>query len=317
LTENRKFRFSIKIQATSRDELFEQVRQAEDLGYSGLTMADHLSLPRLAPISTLAALAALGSPLRLTSAVFGNDFRNPAMLASEAATIDLISNGRLELGLGTGWWEPDYIQSGIAFDPPGTRVSRLIEAVHIIKGLFSKHPFTFEGQYYSIRELDLMPKAVQHPHPPILIGGGGKRMLTLAAKEADIVSVNPIAKGGTMDLEDFFDRAFAQKITWVGEAAGERIADFELHLGVFGLTVTDDQQQAVAQWIERAKGAFNVPSELNIEDVLASPYVLIGSVDQIIDKLQAIRDQYGVSYFTIPSSSVESFGPVVARLAGN
>lgn len=318
MTEQRKFRFGIKIEAMSRAELIEQVRQAEDLGYSSLTVSDHLSMPRLGPIATLAALAALDSSLRLTSAVFGNDFRHPAILASEAATIDLISDGRLEFGIGTGWWEPDYIQSGIVFDPPGTRVSRLIEAIHIIKGLFSGQTITFSGQYYNIRDLALMPKPVQQPHPRLLIGGGGKRMLSLAAREADIVSVNPLSKGGTMDLEAFFAKAFAQKVAWVREAAGERFAALELQSMCFGLIITDDDQDLAAeQWVKQVEKFFNIPPELNIQDVLASPHIFIGSDDQIVDKLQAIREQYGVSYVTIPSSNVEAFSPVVARLAGN
>lgn len=315
MSEAHKFRFGIKFQALTRAEILEQARQAEDLGYSSLTVSDHVSGPRLGPIATLAALAALDSKLNLTSAVFGNDFRHPAFLANEAVTIDLISNGRLELGIGTGWWEPDYTQTGLVFDPPGTRVNRLIEAIHILKGLFSGQKFSFEGQYYTISNLELMPKP--NRQPPLLIGGGGKRMLSLAGREADIVSVNPLSKDGTMDLEAFFATAFAQKVAWVREAAGERFQALELQCMCFGLTVTDGgQQQAAENWATEAARAFKVPPELKIKDILESPYILIGDVDQLIDKLQMIREQYGVSYFTIPSSSVETFGPVVARLAG-
>lgn len=313
--EAHKFRFGIKFQALTRAEILEQARQAEDLGYSSLTVSDHVSGPRLGPIATLAALAALDSKLHLTSAVFGNDFRHPAFLANEAVTIDIISNGRLELGIGTGWWEPDYIQTGLAFDSPGTRVNRLIEAIHILKSLFSGQKFSFEGQHYTICDLELMPKPSRQP--PLLIGGGGKRMLSLAGREADIVSVNPISKDGTMHLEAFFASAFAQKIEWVREAASERFEDPELQCMCFGLNVTDgDQEQAAEDWVKNVARLFKVPAELKIKDILESPYILVGNVDQLIDKLQAIREQYGVSYFTIPSSSVETFGPVVARLAG-
>lgn len=317
MAENRKFRFGIKFQALSRSELVEQARQAEDLGYNSLTVSDHVSGPRLGPIATLAALAAQESNLRLTSAVFGNDFRHPAFLANEAATIDLISNGRLELGIGTGWWEPDYTQTGLVFDAPGVRVDRLIEAIHIIKGLFSGQKVTFEGKYYTIRELELMPKPIRQPHPPLLIGGGGKRMLSLAAKEADIVSVNPLSKDGTMALEAFFAADFARKIEWVREAARERFTSLELQCMCFGMNVTDgDQQQAAESWVKQAERVFKIPAGLKINDVLESPYILVGSVEQIIDKLLACREQYGLSYFTIPSSSVAAFSPVVARLAG-
>lgn len=313
----RKFRFGTTIQATSRTELLAQVRRVEELGYDSITVVDHVSAPRLAPISTLAAVGAMSSRLRLLSTVFGNDFRHPAFLASEAAAIDIISEGRLELGIGTGWLEPDYAQTGLSFDSPGSRVSRLIEAIHIIKALFADEPVTFSGDYYTIQKLNLQPKPVQRPHPPILIGGGGKRMLTLAAQEADIVSINPVTKGGGMDFLTYRAEVFAEKVGWVREAAGDRFPDLELHSMLFGVVITEDPHAAAMEWLQNVETIFKRPPGLTVEDVLASPYILMGTVPQMVDKLTACRREYGISYFT-PGSTIpmETLGPVVQQLTG-
>lgn len=325
MAQLRPFRFGTSLQATSRTELLAQVRKAQDKGYSAVATPDHIGAPRLAPISTLAAVAALDSPLRLTSIVFGNDFRHPAMLASEAAAIDIISDGRLELGIGTGWLSVDYEKTGIAYEPPGSRIDRLGEAITIIKSLFSSEAVTYAGRYYTINDFNLLPKPVQRPHPPILIGGGGKRMLTLAARQANIVSINPITTDGGMDFTTLTAETFAQKVAWVREAAGERFDEIELHSMIMWVIVTDDQEQAVQQWFPQAENFFIRRGEsiatgaraFTTEDVLRSPYVLIGTIEQMVAELQARRERYGVSYFTTSSSiGPDTFGPVVSQLAG-
>ncbi len=317
MAQSRSFRFGTGVQATSRSELVEQVHKAEDLGYSSLTVTDHVSQPRLAPIATLAAMAAIDSSLWLTSTVFGNDYRHPAILASEAATIDIISNGRLELGIGTGYLASDYEQTGIAFDQAGTRVDRLIESIQILKALFSDQTLTFSGEYYTIRELSIMPKPVQRPHPRLLIGGGGKRMLSLAAREADIVGINPTAKGGGVDFGQLSPDAFAKKVEWVRDAAGERFVDIELHSMLFAVVATDDQQQAAEQWIKQVEAFSGTVCHIDVDDVLASPYVLMGTVEQMVSKIKACRDRFGVSYFTTSSHiDMDVLSPVVAQLAG-
>ncbi|MEZ4660391.1 MAG: TIGR03621 family F420-dependent LLM class oxidoreductase [Caldilineaceae bacterium] len=317
MTVSRNFRFGTAIQASSRFDLIDQIRRVEQLGYDAVTVNDHVSMPRWGPISMLAAVAALSSSLSLSSTVFGNDFRHPALLANEAATIDLISDGRLELGIGTGWWEPDYAQAGIPFEAPGTRVSRLIEAIHVMKGLFSDEPCTFSGKHYTIRNLNGMPKPIQRPHPRILIGGGGKRMLSLAAREANIVSINPTTKDGTMDFQTYSPDAFDQKVEWIRQAAGTRFDELELHSMLFGVIITDDQQQAADSWIRQVESMVNAPIGLSVEDVLASPYILMGTVDQMVAKLEFCRDKYGVSYFTTASMiSMDILGPVIAQIKG-
>lgn len=325
MAQDRPFRFGTSLQATSRAELLAQVRKAQDWGYSAITVTDHVSTPRLAPIATLAAVAALDTSLRLTSTVFGNDFRHPAFLASEAAAIDIISDGRLELGIGTGWMGPDYETTGIALDSPGIRIERLGEAIDILKLLFSGEPVSYAGQHYTIRDLTLQPKPVQRPHPPLLIGGGGKRMLSLAGREADIVSINPVTTEGGMDFSTYAAGAFAQKLAWVREAAGERFEHIELHALLFWVIETDDQEQAAQQWLQQV-GAMSFrrgqridkgPGAFSVEDVLASPYLLIGTIEQMVGQLQARRQQYGLSYFTTASYiGPETFGPLVAQLAG-
>ena len=270
-------------------------------------------------------MAALDTSLRLTSIVFGNDFRHPALLASEAAAIDIISDGRLELGIGTGWMAADYEKTGMTFDAAGVRINRLIEAITIIKGLFSDHPVNFAGRYYTINDLNMQPKPVQRPRPPILIGGGGKRMLSLAAKEADIVSINPVTTEGGMDLTTITAELFAEKVAWVHQEAGERFDDIELHLLIFWVIETDDQEQAAMQWIQQAENNHlrrgesiaTGPRALSVEDVLASPYFLIGTREQMVTELIARRERYGVSYFTTSSGiGQDVFGPVVQQLAG-
>jgi probable F420-dependent oxidoreductase len=220
---------------------------------------------------------------------------------------------------------PDYEKTGIAFDPAGVRINRLTEAIHIIKGLFSNDAFTYAGKYYTINDLNLQPKPVQRPHPPLLIGGGGKRMLSLAGREVDIVSINPVSIEGGMDLTTTTAEAFAQRIAWVREAAGERFQDMALHSMIFWVIETDDQEQSAQQWIQQAEkmslrrgeSLEKGPRAFTIETVLASPYVLIGTIDQMVAQLEARRRQYGVSYYSTASHiSPDIFGPIVARLAG-
>lgn len=311
------FRFGTGLQGTTWPEFAAHMRRAEDLGYSSVSVTDHVSQARLAPLSTLGALATLDSPLRLTTAVLGNDFRHPAILASEAATVDVISNGRLELGIGTGWLDTDYDQTGIPFDSPGTRVSRLTEAVHVLKSLFSDQPVTFEGDHYSIHDLNLLPKPVQKPHPRLLIGGGGKRMLSLAAREADIVSINPTSRDGGMDFQTMLPDAFAQKVDWVRTAAGERLPALELHALLFAVQVTDDPLTVAEQWLNRMSGLSVSSRPITPEEYLASPHVLIGTIDQMVDKLHASRELYGLSYIATASYiNMEVLAPVIAQLAG-
>lgn len=313
MNRQRPFRFGVSVHKTrSKEEWIAMARRAESLGYSTLLVPDHLG-DQLAPIPALLAAAEATDKLRIGSLVFDNDFRHPVMLAKEAATLDLLSGGRFEFGMGAGWLRSEYEQAGIPFDPAGVRVSKMEEALHIIKGLFADGPLTFSGTYYTVTDLEGHPKPVQQPHPPILVGGGGKRLLSIAAREATIVGFTPLfrADGGGTDLTDATPGALNEKVGWVRQAAGDRFDSLELNILVAEVVVTEDRAQ-VAQFIAAAM-APNMGA--TVEQVLQVPYVLIGTVDQICEDLLARRDQYGISYVTVFEKNMEALAPVIARLA--
>jgi len=324
MTTHRPFRFGVgATDASSRAEWVAYARKVEALGYSTLMTSEHLSLVgagSLGPIAALMAAADATTTLRLASHVFANDFRHPVLLAQEAATIDLLSDGRLELGLGSGWLRTDYDVAGVAFDSPAVRIHRLEEAVALIKRLFADEAVTFAGRYYQVQDLNLFPKPRQRPHPPLFIGGGGRRSLTLAAQEAAIVGMATKATAeGTIDYATTTAPAIEQRIGWVREAAGARFPDLEIHVLVHAVIVTDDRQQAAAQLAaELASWSPTVVSNatLSTEQILASPRFLIGTIDQIVADLQERRERYGISYITVFGEHVDTFSPVVARLAG-
>ena len=317
MNQSRAFRFGILTGgAASRREWTDKARQAEALGYSTLLIDDHLYNP-FAPLTALVSAADATTSLRIGSLVFGNDFRHPVSLAKEAATLDILTDGRLELGLGSGYSREDYEQSGITLQSPGTRVSRFEEAVQVIKGLFADDAFTYEGNYYTIHNLNGLPKPLQKPYPPLLLGGGSKRMLSIAAREANIVGINvkTTAEGG-LDFSSITPEATEQKIAWVREAAGAGFRDLELNILTFVLVT--DQRRQVAEQITRE---WEMPSdEASVDGMLASPTFLIGTIDQIVEDLQAHRRRFGLSYFAVAeylqADAMERFAPVVARLAG-
>ena len=315
MTTQRPFRFGVSVhQARSKEEWVATAQKAEALGYSTMLMPDHLG-EQLAPVPALLAAAEATHTLRIGSFVFDNDFRHPVILAKEAATLDILSGGRFEFGLGAGWERSEYERAGIPYDPPGVRVDRMEEALHIIKGLFADGPFTFSGKYYTVTAFEGHPKPVQQPHPPILIGGGGKRTLSIAAREASIVGFTPIFRGsgGGTDYTDAAPAALMQKVEWVRQAAGDRFDELELNILVGEVFTTEEREQA-AQFIA-ATMAPNIP-DVTPEVVLSVPYLLIGSIDQICADLQARRKQFGISYVTVFEKNMEALAPAVARLAG-
>ena len=287
----------------------ERVRRIEQLGYSIVHVPDHFR-GQLAPVPALAAAAMATTRLRVGSLVFSNDFRHPVVLAKEAATLDVLSDGRFELGLGSGWLREEYGQAGIAFDAPGTRIERLTEAVTIVKGLLAGERVTLTGRHYAIAGLEGRPHPVQRPHPPILIGGGGQRTLSLAAREASIVGLVPRARrdGGGLDRADFGEAALRQKIEWVRAAAGDRFETLELHALIQAVVVSDQRTAAAGQLAAR----FGVAREL----VLETPYALVGTVEEICASLRERRERYRISYVTVFDRDLETFAPVVERLAG-
>lgn len=306
----RPFRFGVTVPTVSSGSAWaDRARRIEGLGYSILHVPDHFR-DQLAPVPALTAAAMATTRLRVGSLVFSNDFRHPAVLAKEAATLDVLSGGRFELGLGSGWLREEYDQAGIRFDPPGTRIERLTEAVSIVKGLLAGERVTFTGRHYAIAGLDGRPGPVQRPHPPFLIGGGGRRTLSLAAREASIVGLVPRARrdGGGLDRTDFGEAALRQKVEWVRTAAGDRFHSLELHALIQAVVVTDQRAAAAEQLAAR----FGVAREL----VLETPYVLLGTVEEICAALRERRERYGISYLTVFDRDLEILAPVVERLAG-
>jgi probable F420-dependent oxidoreductase len=306
----RPFRFGgCALSAASSAEWAERARRTEALGYATFVIPDHFG-PSFAPIPALIAAALATTSLRVCCGVFDNDFRHPAALAKEAATLDVLSGGRFEFGLGAGYNKAgDYDATGIPFDPPNVRVERLEEAVLLLKRLWGEEPVTFSGHHYQVQNLKGFPRPVQRPHPPIYLGAGGKRLLSFAAREADIVGLIAQAlPGGGLDIAADSDQVLAQKVEWVREAAGERIGQIELALLLFDVEVTANRS-ASAEEAARPRG-------LTSEQVLASPYFQVGSVDTIADNLWSLRERFGISYFCVFPHDVDEFAPVVAKLAG-
>ena len=308
----RKFRFGAETDtAADRAEWIAKARRIQDLGYSTMLLPDHIGDQRLAPISAAMSVADATETLRIGTFVLDNDYRHPALLAKEVATLDVLSSGRFELGLGAGWLQDDYDMSGLTYDPPGVRIGRLEEAIKIIKSTYSGEPFDFDGKHYQVRGLKGYPAPVQQGGPPLMIGGGGRRILGIAAREADIVSVNFSLPGGTHAAvaNDLANAGpMDQKIEWIREAAGARFDQLELSTTVYFASVTDDRQ-AAAEEIAPGWG-FDVDVALN------TPHLLLGSIEQMIDQLVAQRERYGLSYIVFAQETYEMLAPVVERLAG-
>jgi len=292
-------------------------RRIEDLGFSTLFLRDHFD-DQLAPIAAMTAAACTTTDLRVGCLVFDNDYRHPLVLAKEMATLDVLSGGRVEIGLGAGWMGSDYEQAGMPYDRPGVRVDRMIEGVRIIKALHGDGPVDFKGEHYRITGHDAFPKPVQRPHPPIMIGAGGKRLLTFAAQEADIIGLNPKNLGNdaweVTNVGDATDEATDRKVAWIRDAAGPRFDDIELSIVVPFIIETDDRDgmaAGIASGLPPADGVEATPAR-----VLDSPYVLLGTLDEMAATIEARRERWGISYYVFNDDSIDAAGPLVERLAG-
>ncbi|WP_216893499.1 TIGR03621 family F420-dependent LLM class oxidoreductase [Nocardia alni] len=323
----RPFRFAVQTTtATSADQWRDLARKVEDLGYSTLFLADHYIGPgpvsdrtllrpqHLAPIAAIAAAAAWTTTLRVGCRVFCVDYHVPAALAKEASTIDMLSDGRLEFGIGAGTNSGEYTAMGLSFEEAPQRVSKLEEVVALIKAHCSGEPIDHHGRHVEVSGYSGLPAPVQRPHPPIMIGGSRKRVLSLAAREADIVSLanapwTPVDKFGRTPMQET-----ARRARLVRDAAGDRFPTLELETSPYCLEVTTDRDTALRRWASVLSAA--VP-DLQPETLLNHPNALIGSVDQIIDQLEQRRDTLGISYITIPRKQLENFAPIVARLTGS
>ncbi len=312
--ERKPFRFGVSARgAQSRAEWIEKARKIEALGYATLTVPDHL-VDLVAPIPALISAAEATRTLRVGTNVLNNDLRHPVLVARDAATVDLLTDGRLELGLGAGSIKSEYDEAGLTFDSGAARVARLGEAVTIIKGLLKGEQVSLAGRYYRVTGHTVAPLPVQKPHPPILIGGNGPKLLTLAAREADIVSFSGLTfrNGGALppDLSGWRVSGVEERVQLVREAAsGAGRARPELNVLVQRVIVTDESRKAAeelaSQW-----------TQLTPDEFLASPYVLIGTVSQMIEDLRAQRERWGFSYYIVHEHSMDALAPVVAHLVG-
>ena len=292
----RPFRFGVvEAHAPSRTVWVTIARRVEELGYATLLIPDRMNVGSLAPTAALAVAASVTTSLRVGSYVFCNGYRHPVLLAREVATLDLLSDGRFEPGLGTGVSSSEFQQLGIPYGSAGARVEHLAETLQIMKRLFTEETVSFSGKYYTITEMKGYPRPAQKPHPPILVAGAGERMLKLAAREADIIAIGSKITAQGVDPAD---ATLEQKIAWIKEAAGDRFADLELCQTIFDLEITNSGTALSSQ-----PGGWSIPGR---------PL----TTEQAVAHLLEQRERYGFSYLQVSAGQVENFAPVVARLAG-
>jgi probable F420-dependent oxidoreductase len=320
----RPFRFAVQSYApTSAEQWRTQARRAEELGFSAFHLADHVIGPGPAlaatnhPVQTVAAIPAMAvaaeatDTIRIGCRVLCIDYRNPVMLAKELATLDFFSDGRLEIGLGAGWLANEYEAMGVQFDAAPTRLDRLEETIALLRACFGEGQVEQAGQHVRAAGFEGVPKPVQSPMPPLMIGGGAKRILGIAGREADIVSINFNNASGKIGAEGVGSSTAdltEQKIAWIRAGAGDRFDDVELEIAAYFTVVTDDPEGTTAK--------MSANFGLTPEQFAAHPHALVGSVDAICDVLVERRERLGISYVTFGSAAMETVAPVVARLAG-
>jgi len=304
----RPFRFGVQVSGPADAAGWvEQARKVEDLGYSTLTMPDHFT-DQLAPVPALTAAAAATTTLRLGALVYDNDYKHPLVLAKELATQDVLSSGRVEIGLGAGWMEADYAWAGMPYDRAGVRIDRFVEGIAVIRGAFGPGPFSFQGEHYTITDYDGLPKPIQTP-PPLLIGGGGDRVLRIAAREADIVGINGNMKAGTIGpdaVASMTREVVDTRVALVRETAAAAGRDVELNIRAFLVAVTDDAAGAVSR----------IARMIGVDDAMVeqSPFALVGSPSHIADTLRQRREELGFTYVIVGAADITPFAPVVAEL---
>ena len=307
---HRGFRFGVQVsKETSAKGWAELARRTEAAGYEVLTMPDHFT-DQLAPVPALMAAANATTTLRVGALVFDNDYKHPVVLAKELATIDLLSDGRLDIGLGAGWMISDYEEAGMPYDSPKVRIDRFIEGVAVIRGAMAEGSFSFSGDHYTITNYNGQPKPIQ-ARPPLLIGGGGKRVLTYAAREADIIGINGTLTAGVVGpeaLSTMTAESVDEKVAIVAAAGAHRINDIEMNIRTFFVKVTNDRTATV----EGISSMFGVSKEL----IDASPFALIGSVEECIEQLLERRERWGFSYTIVGAENIDECAPIVAALRG-
>lgn len=307
----RPFRFGLKLREADAPELWAaDARRAEALGFDTILLPDHIDYG-FAPLPAALAAAQATTRLRVGTSVLCNDFRHPAVLAKEIATIDRLCDGRFELGLGAGWMQEDYRRTGIDRARASVRIDRLEEALIVIRGLFAEGPVHFEGTHYRVRDLEGHPKPRQPGGPPILVGGGGEKLLGVAGRHADIVGINPTVRSGVHDEATDLDASAEstdRKHAWLCAAAGARFDAIEVACEVFLAEVVEDRVEADRRMSER----YRCPAA----EARLVPNALVGSIDGLVDVLEARRERWSMSYWILPPTVMESMAPLVDRLAG-
>ena len=307
----RPFRFGVQASsAKTRAEWVDLALRTEGQGYSCLTMPDHYD-EQMAPVPALMTAANVTTTLRVGALVWDNDYKHPAVLAKELATMDVLSDGRLELGIGAGWLISDYEQMGIPYDSAKIRIDRFVEGIKVIKGAMGQGPFSFSGEHYTITGYNGTPKPIQAPCPPILIGGGGKRVLSIAAREADIIGINATMSAGVVGpdaISTMTAAAVDEKVDIVRVAAGARLADVEMNVRAFLVNITDDAAGAAA----------GIATMMGVEQKMVeeTPFALVGPPSKLIEDLLARRERWGFSYIIVGAEDIDSFAPVVSALNG-
>jgi probable F420-dependent oxidoreductase len=302
--------------AADAKTIAERARWAESIGATQIAVHDHLG-DQYAPIPTLTGFAMASGRLGLVPLVFNNDLRHPALLAQELASLDVISGGRVVVGIGAGWNEREYRTLGSEFDRPGVRIERMTEAIAILRGAFGDGPFSFAGKHYAIEGLDGHPKPVQRPHPPFLVGGTREKVLRAATREADIVGLDLRQRGEA--ILDAFEARTDVRVGWIREEAGDRIDRLDINvLRTLGrIAITDDAlgaAEALAAQYRQWTG-----QEVSAADVLESPFSLIGTVPSLVDKLRRLRDRWGINSFLVgwfEEPELRDFAPVIEQLSG-
>jgi probable F420-dependent oxidoreductase len=305
------FRFGVQASSQpDRKSWIDLAKRTEAAGFDVLTMPDHFT-DQLAPVPALMSVADATTKLRVGALVWDNDYKHPVVLAKELATMDLLSDGRLELGIGAGWMISDYEQSGIPYERAGLRIDRMIEGIDVMKGCFAEGVFSYSGKHYTITNYNGTPKPVQAPCPPILIGGGGKRVLTYAAQVADIIGINATMSAGAVGPEAISTmtaEAVDGKVEIVRESAGDRLNHVEMNIRAFLVNITDDAAGAIS----RLAAGMGVEESMIAE----TPFALMGPPSKLIEDLIARRERWGFSYVIVGGEDIEKFAPVVAALSG-
>jgi len=320
----RRFRFAAAGEGNPQEggarKFLEVARRAEVYGFDTFVVPDHLGA-QVGPIAALGALAVATDRIRLGTSVLANGFRHPAVLAKDLATIDVLSKGRLEVGMGAGWSKDEYNSAGIEYDAPGLRIEKLDETLTILNVLLRGQVCDFHGKHYRIRGLKGAPRPRQGPRPPLLVGGGGPRMLRLAARHADIISVVPVTtKEGKGLVSGITLEKTIEKVDLIRAAAGPRFAQIELNWAITAIVITDDREKTAEMALSAiANGlhpSLEVDVQLSVADILSSPYVAIGTHEQIAEQVCAVRRLTSMSYVGVFPTQMDAFAPVIPLLRG-